>query len=111
MPGVIDYIDHHDVPGKNIICAPPLLFVEEELFCSGKVLYNGQPLGLIVAKSFEEAEEAAGEVKITYEETDEEPMFTIQDVLKHKLQDKIINVATKDRKPLGTNAINIVNDC
>lgn len=109
MPGVIAYIDHKDVPGKNVICGPPLLPAEEELFCSGKVLYNGQPVGLILAGSFGQALAAASAVKIYYEESTEIPLFTIKDVLKNNETHRIINVASKDRERTGKNKNNVVN--
>lgn len=39
----------------------------EELFCSGTVLYNGQPVGIIVAETFEVAHLAATLVDIQYD--------------------------------------------
>lgn len=40
---------------------------EEEIFCSGEVLFHGQPAGIIVAESFTLANYAASFVKILYE--------------------------------------------
>lgn len=96
MPGVISYVDHKDVPGKNLFCSPPLLKIEEELFCSGKVLYYGQPVGLILADSFDQAQAATNVVNITYEKTDEKPIFKIKDVLKRNENERIENIITKD---------------
>lgn len=96
MPGVISYIDHKDIPGKNLFCSPPLLKIEEELFCSGKVLYNGQPVGLILANSFDEAQAATNRVNITYEKPDKTPIFKIKDVLNTNERERIENISTKD---------------
>lgn len=63
--------------------------MEEELFCSGIVKYHSQPVGIIVAKSHEIAEKAADLVEITYNEGKEKPVFTLQDILKRNLNQKI----------------------
>ena len=66
MPGVVAYLDHNDVPGENNAAVPPLQIEPEELFCSGKVKYAGQPVGLIVADTSDKARTAAAKVSITY---------------------------------------------
>lgn len=42
---------------------------DEEIFCSDKILFHGQPVGVIIAESFTQAYYAADFVKILYEKT------------------------------------------
>ncbi|XP_046441655.1 indole-3-acetaldehyde oxidase-like isoform X1 [Daphnia pulex] len=53
----------------------------EEVFCSGKVLYAGQSLGLVVARNQKQAIEAAKLVRVTYR-NHQKPVLTIKDALK-----------------------------
>uniref|UniRef100_A0A182JVL2 Indole-3-acetaldehyde oxidase n=1 Tax=Anopheles christyi TaxID=43041 RepID=A0A182JVL2_9DIPT len=92
MPGVVAFYSAKDIPGRNDFAslkggyntAFPFRNVPEEILCSGKVLYHGQPVGIVVAKTFELAAEAATMVQMTYGEPDGEPILpTIDDVLAH----------------------------
>ena len=66
MPGVVDFVDHRDVPGINN-WKPYGHNQVEEIFSSGKIHYAGQSVGLILAETRDVAIEAARRVKITYE--------------------------------------------
>ena len=81
MKGVTGYIDHTDIPATNGYLTDILYKAPEELFCSGKVAYSGQPVGLILASSTDIAREAAGKVKITYK-NHTKPVLTIQEAMK-----------------------------
>ncbi|XP_315654.4 uncharacterized protein LOC1276323 [Anopheles gambiae] len=92
MPGVVAFYSAKDIPGKNNFASLvggfnttyPFRDVPEEILCSGKVLYHGQPVGIVVAESFECATEAATMVKMTYGESNDEPILpTVDDVLAH----------------------------
>ena len=81
----------------------------EEIFCSGNVLYHGQPVGIVVANTLNLANKASKEVSITYEsasndsyssylsnlltyfvkDEDQKIYPTIQDVLKANATDRI----------------------
>ena len=78
MPGVVAYVDHNDIPGKN----SSILSDEfsEEIFTTGKVHFAGQGVGLILARSFEEAHEAAKAVAISYKNV-KKPILTIKEAL------------------------------
>jgi xanthine dehydrogenase molybdopterin-binding subunit B len=58
-----------DIPGVNSFMPKNYLFVcePEVIFCDSRVLYFNQPVGIIVAKTFELAYSAAKYVLITYE--------------------------------------------
>lgn len=81
MPGVIAFYSAKDIPGKNsFIKKFEYSPSEEELFCSGKILYAGQVIGIIVAESQELANRAALKVKITYTNK-QKPLLNVRDVL------------------------------
>ncbi|CAG9788241.1 unnamed protein product [Diatraea saccharalis] len=68
QPGVVAFYSAKDIPGKNsFIMLGLIVFIEdEEVFCSKKVNYYNQPLGMIVAESEAVANRAAKLVKVTY---------------------------------------------
>ena len=75
-----------DIPGKNNFMPLGLLFVsvEEEIFCSNQVKFNGQPVGVIVADSINLASYAADFVEIIYEDQGTR-YFKDYDIFKLKL--------------------------
>lgn len=90
LPGVVKYYDKNSIPGVNSIS--PIqsnLDHDEELFCSGTVLYYYQPVGIIVATSQKVAENGASLVNITYDKNTKKPLLTIRDILKANAQEKI----------------------
>lgn len=67
------FFSSQDIPGENNFMPKAIVGgfgsgnVEEIFLSSDKpVLYNGQPVGVIVATTFHLANEAAKKVKITY---------------------------------------------
>lgn len=111
LPGVVTFYDHNDIPGENnwtpkIIGS--IVQVKEELFCSGKVQYFDQAIGIIVAKSQEIANEAADLVVVTYTATGQKPLLNVRDVLNapQDVQNERIKVVTTHnakRKGYSTN--------
>uniref|UniRef100_A0A182JFA6 Indole-3-acetaldehyde oxidase n=1 Tax=Anopheles atroparvus TaxID=41427 RepID=A0A182JFA6_ANOAO len=92
IPGVLAFYDAGDIPGENnfavlkgnINTRFPFNDTVEEILCSGRVLYHGQPVGVVVADTFELANEAASLVKVSYgpPEDDGGPILpTVEDVL------------------------------
>uniref|UniRef100_K1QF67 Xanthine dehydrogenase/oxidase n=1 Tax=Magallana gigas TaxID=29159 RepID=K1QF67_MAGGI len=75
-PGVVDFVDHTDVPGKNLY---GLLFPESQLFAHPEVFFYGQPIAGILANTREEARAAVKLVKVEYE--DLPAVFTIDDAI------------------------------
>ncbi|XP_046343003.2 xanthine dehydrogenase/oxidase-like [Haliotis rufescens] len=79
LPGVTGYVDHQDVPGKNLWGC----FVEEEeVFAETKVNCCGQIIGLVLAIDRQVALEAARCVKVQYE--DLPAVLTIEDAIREK---------------------------
>lgn len=68
MDGVAAFYSAKDIPGNNnfMNLKVPWSIEAEEFLCSGLVLYNGQPAGIVLADTFEKANLAAAQVKIEY---------------------------------------------
>lgn len=65
--GVVAFFSAKDVPGHNQI-GP--VFPDEELFASEEVLCVGYPIGIVVAHTQRQAQQAAALVKVQYQELD-----------------------------------------
>ncbi|BET01356.1 2 iron, 2 sulfur cluster Hypothetical protein [Nesidiocoris tenuis] len=91
LPGVVSFFSAEDIPGLNsfITIAPPLMVEPEEIFCSGKVQYAGQPVGMIVAITQELAIKAAEKVILKYA-NEKKPLLTIKEVLKSGNKTRVI---------------------
>ncbi|XP_067656036.1 uncharacterized protein [Haliotis asinina] len=110
-PGVIKYISATDIPAsRNNYRVPP--GAVEEVFCSGRVLYSGQPIGLIVAVDQLSADTAASMVKVTYKNV-QPPIITTEDAIQKnsifpnvakefKLGDAAAAIAGSDNKITGS---------
>ncbi|CAG9839731.1 unnamed protein product [Diabrotica balteata] len=114
LDGVVAFFDKNDIPGRNTftpIEAEFLTFyhVEEELFCSGVVQYDCQPIGVIVAKSQDLAEKAAELVEVVYEKTNEKNLHSIKDVLKNNAMERIREDTKEEPIQKGANTEHIVN--
>lgn len=69
IPGVVAFYGAKDIPGFNNFM--PLGFkafnlVPEQVFCSDKLLYHGQPVGILLAETFDLAYSARKFVKVEY---------------------------------------------
>lgn len=81
MKGVVAIFSAKDIPGKNSFSQ----FNKdvEEIFCSEKIRYNGQPVALIVAKTEQLANIAAEMVKVSYKDvSNKPPVLTVRQALK-----------------------------
>lgn len=68
MEGVRAFYSAQNIPGLNNFMSHDLGYAEgEEILCSGEVLFHGQPLGIVVATSFELANRATELVEVCYE--------------------------------------------
>ena len=61
MPGVVSFIDHKDIPGKNDCQLFTMMFPlpPKEVLCTGKIKHVGQTIGAICAETPEQARRAA----------------------------------------------------
>lgn len=78
IPGVIDYVDHKDLPNPqaNWWGAPKS---DEQFFAVDEVHTAGQPIGVILANTAKLAEEGMRAVKVEYE--DLPAIFTIEEAI------------------------------
>lgn len=73
IPGVVAFFSANDIPGENsfmpVNCGVLFVVETEPIFLAidAQVQFNGQPCGLIVAKTMALANSAAAKVEITYE--------------------------------------------
>jgi xanthine dehydrogenase/oxidase len=80
QPGVVAYVDHKDMasPEANWWGAP---VCDETFFAVDEIFTVGQPIGMILADTAKQAEQAARLVKIEYEELP--AIFTIEEAIEH----------------------------
>jgi len=78
MPGVRRVLLAKDIPGENNIMPKP--FVTEPLFTDDVVEYAGQPVGLVIADTYQQAKEASKKVQINYSQINK-PILTIKQAL------------------------------
>ena len=78
IPGVMDYIDHTDLPNAkaNWWGAPNC---DETFFAVDEVFTAGQPIGMVLATNAKQAEAGARAVKVEYE--DLPAIFTIEEAI------------------------------
>ncbi|XP_058066835.1 uncharacterized protein LOC131216376 [Anopheles bellator] len=99
LPGVVAFYSAADLPqGVNDFAAlkqnvnTTFFFnpVVEQIFCAGRALYHGQPVGIVVATTFALASEAALLVAISYGPPDPGPILpTLADVLEAGATERI----------------------
>jgi xanthine dehydrogenase/oxidase len=69
LPGVVAFYSAKDIPGINNfmpLCFDGFHYEVEEIFCSKKLLYHGQPVGIVLAETFELAYKARNLIKVEY---------------------------------------------
>ncbi|GAB0092110.1 Aldehyde oxidase/xanthine dehydrogenase [Sergentomyia squamirostris] len=96
MAGVVAFYSAKDILGINNICHPLLGHEENmELFCSSKILYHGQPIGMVLAATLDIALAATTQVIVTYSrDPDKKPIVSIKDAL---IESQTPNKFTKNR--------------
>ncbi|KAJ8967057.1 hypothetical protein NQ317_000049 [Molorchus minor] len=109
MPGVVAYFDKDNIPGENNFMPTALGFtVKEEIFCSGKVQYYDQPIGIIVADKHDVAVQAAEVVQVSYTAAPVKPLLTTRAVLQANAKDRIHHEQTIVPKNRGKNIKKVV---
>lgn len=80
---MIAFYSAKDIPGRNSFTPAPSLFfpIDEEVFSSGSVNYNGQVIGVVVAETKYIAEKAAKLVNVKYNNV-KQPVVDIKEAKK-----------------------------
>lgn len=83
MPGVVAFYGAKDIIGMNNCCHPVMQQLEsQELFSSGRIIYHGQPIGMIIAATLDIAQAAATQVVVTYRrDINTRPIVSIKDAV------------------------------
>lgn len=69
IPGVVAFYSAKDIPGLNNfmpLCFKMFNLKVEEVLCSDKLLYHGQPVGIVLAETFDLAYKARDLIKVNY---------------------------------------------
>jgi xanthine dehydrogenase/oxidase len=112
MPGVVAFYSAKDIPGENTFTplTIPFMAAKEEILCSGKVQFYGQPAGIIVADREKTANKAAKVVKINYSFVNNaKPLLTIDDVMKSaEKSTRVVINKTVEPSDTGKNVRSII---
>lgn len=106
MKGVIAFYSAKDVPGKNLCIAAAsqqmMLSFDEVLFAEKDVAYAGQPVGVIVAETYNLANEAAKLVEVKYSEAlKRKPVITFEDTIAAKDDTRFLQTGDKTAEKKG----------
>lgn len=105
VPGVIAFYTAKDIPGDNSFTPlnVPLMSESEQILCSARVKYYGEPAGIIVADKEKTANKAAKLVKIIYSSMNKnKPLISIADVMTSPEKDqRIANTRTVEPTEIG----------
>ncbi|XP_030572036.1 aldehyde oxidase 4-like [Drosophila novamexicana] len=89
--GVVAFYGVRDIPGDNNFNNSSFLTVEvEEIFCSGRVQYYDQPLGVIAALTHDVAVYAATLVRVTYANNQVKIYTSMNAVLADKVENRLV---------------------
>ncbi|GAB0087487.1 hypothetical protein DMENIID0001_017960 [Sergentomyia squamirostris] len=91
--GVVAFFKASDIPGKNSFTTRKhdMIVEDEEIFASDRILYHSQPVGMIVADSFELAQLATKKIRVVYESfcNSDRILLSTSEVLKAGAMDRI----------------------
>ncbi|XP_012545633.1 LOW QUALITY PROTEIN: uncharacterized protein LOC101738607 [Bombyx mori] len=107
VPGVIAFYSAKDIPGENSFTPAQTLFyiANEEVFCSSKVEYFNQPIGMIVAETQQIADRAAKLVKAKYANI-KKPVIDIKEAKKDPKRNTLFtSMEATDR---GTDVVKLI---
>ncbi|XP_050092812.1 uncharacterized protein LOC126575867 [Anopheles aquasalis] len=92
LSGVIAFYSAQDIPGTNDFMPVKSKFTQnvEEILCSKRIQFHGQPVGIIMATDFDQSQLAARKVIINYKASSSEPIYpTVKEVANAQAEDRI----------------------
>ncbi|XP_026494618.2 uncharacterized protein LOC113399655 [Vanessa tameamea] len=113
IPGVSAFYTAKDIPGNNTFTPKniALMTADEEILCSGKVMFCGQPVGIIVADREKTAQKAAHFVKIIYSLVNtKKPLLTMDDVLiSSEINERLMKNETIEPTDIGNDVKQVLS--
>lgn len=112
MEGVLAFYTAKDIPGKNVFISGErkylMLEIDEPLFLEKQILCAGYPIGVVVAKTHNIAQEAAKKVRVTYANTEQKPVITIKDAIASNDQKRIQKTFSQAAARKGNNTKHVI---
>ncbi|KAJ3639859.1 hypothetical protein Zmor_003192 [Zophobas morio] len=109
VEGVVAFYSKDDIPGDNNFTPLELFFQQaEEIFCSGRVHYHHQPIGILVGESEAILRTASSLVEATYDPPTVGPLLSIRQVLQADRTDRIQEIRTIEPTRKGTDITHVV---
>lgn len=93
MPGFVKFISARDIPGKNTF-VEVFKIEDEQLFADKEILFAGQPVGVVIAKTQNIANKAADKVIVNVEQT-RKPVLDFKAVVESNDTSRIVKNAEK----------------
>ncbi|XP_047533997.1 xanthine dehydrogenase/oxidase-like isoform X1 [Vanessa atalanta] len=109
FPGVIAFYTAKDIPGVNSFTPPEDQdsITNEEILCDGEVFYYNQPLGIIVAESYDIANRARLLVKVKYSNV-RQPKIDIRNIKNDPSQVTLFSCINATDK--GNDVVKVIDD-
>ncbi|XP_044257084.1 indole-3-acetaldehyde oxidase-like isoform X1 [Tribolium madens] len=100
---IVAFFSKDDIPGDNNFTPLNIAYItaKEEIFCSGRVQYYEQPIGILVGKNFQAVQAATKLVEVTYDVPNIEPLLSVRQILKSGRKDRILETKTIKPKRRG----------
>ncbi|KAJ3639857.1 hypothetical protein Zmor_003191 [Zophobas morio] len=108
IEGIVAFYSKDDIPGKNNFMPLDFFKEEEEIFCSGRVLYHHQPIGILVGNSQAVVQSAISLIEATYDPPTVAPLLTVRQILKEGRTDRIHDGKTIQPTRKGTDITHVI---
>ncbi|EFA13013.1 xanthine dehydrogenase/oxidase [Tribolium castaneum] len=108
VEGIVAFYSKNDIPGDNNFTPTDIFPAKEEIFCSGRVLYYEQPIGILVGTNTSVLKEAASLVEVTYDPPTVGPLLSVRQVLAAGRTDRIQEIKTITPTRKGDDVTHVV---
>jgi xanthine dehydrogenase/oxidase len=104
----VAFYSKDDIPGDNNFTPTDMFPAMEEIFCSGRVLYYEQPVGILVGNSMGILGGASDLVEITYDPPTVAPLLSVRQILAAGRTDRIQEIRTINPSRKGDDIQHVV---